>query len=204
MRRKTREYEYSSRKAREVRKGRQKEYKRKMSSAAKVLGQTRGLETLDRVRNEFRSAIGVYEQRAKSCASCTTPGACCLDEHFVNVRVSRLEAVAIRNALDELPDAKRYEIYRKVGAAIDKYELTADSDRAYACPLSDRSAGCLVHGNAKPLPCIQHACYERKEDLPPDGLLDDAELAVERLNRKVFGKSTALLPLPIAIQKVLV
>jgi hypothetical protein len=95
-------------------------------------------------------------------------------------------------------------VKRRVTDAIEKYELTAQSDRTYACPLYDPSAGCLVHDSAKPLPCIHHACYERREDLPPDGLLDDAELAVERLNRKVFGKSTALLPLPIAIQKVLV
>lgn len=169
---------------------------------AKLVSETQALKVLDRVRDEFRSAVGVYEQKASGCAECSTPGACCLDEHFVNVRISRLEAVAIRNALTELPDDEYEDVLRKITTTINRYRLRTDSDKTYACPLYDRAAGCLVHETAKPLPCIHHACYERKEDLPPDKLLDEAELAVERLNERVYGRSLPLLPLPVAIKKV--
>ena len=158
---------------------------------------------LGTIRDEFRSAAGVYERMALACSNCSTPGACCLDEHFVNVRISRLEGVAICKALDELGDGRREEVLRRINDAIDGYGLSADADKTYACPLYDRTVGCLVHETTKPLPCINHACYERKEDLPPDDLLDDAELTVERLNRRVYGSAQALLPLPIAIQRVL-
>jgi len=153
------------------------------------------------IRDDFRSTVGVFEQRANGCAECKTPGACCLDEHFVNVCVSRLEAVAIKNALGELSGEKRDEVYRKTRAVIDKFGLRDADGKTYACPLYDKELGCLVHETAKPLPCIHHACYEKKQDLPPDDLLNEAELEVERLNRKVYGRSQALLPLPVAIMK---
>ena len=174
-----------------------------MLSTGKLISESRAIVMLGKVRDEFRSAVGVYERKATACSSCTTRGACCLDAHFVNVRISRLEAVAIRNALDALANGEREIVLRKVAAAIERHGLDAGSDRTYACPLYDRTNGCLVHDIGKPLPCIHHACYERKEDLPPDELLDDAELAVERLNLRVYGRPMPLLPLPIAIQKVL-
>ena len=167
----------------------------------KTLSETTALGALAAVRDRFRSAVSKYEHKALSCSECKTQGACCLDEHFVNVRISRLEAIAIKNALDQLSEERQEEVLRKIFEAVQKYELSEASDRTYACPLYDRSAGCLVHNLAKPLPCIHHACYEKKADLPPDDLLDEAELAVERLNRKVYGKQQALLPLPLALRK---
>lgn len=169
----------------------------------KMLSETAGLDRLADFRNEFRSAVGAYEQKALACSSCSTPGACCLDEHFVNVRISRLEAVAIKNAIKELADETVHEVSRRISSVIEAHGLSADADKTFACPLYDRSVGCLVHTTAKPLPCIHHACYERKGDLPPDAILDDAELSVERLNRKVYGRELPLLPLPIAVQNVL-
>ena len=174
-----------------------------MSSIPKFISEARALEMLGSIRDEFRLAVDVYEQKALACSDCSSPGVCCLDEHFVNVRISRLEAVAIRNVIDELNDEVRETVLRKVNATVERYGLSAEADNTYACPLYDRTVGCLVHGRAKPLPCIDHACYERKEDLPPDELLEQAELRVERLNKKVYGTSQTLLPLPIAIQKVL-
>jgi len=168
----------------------------------KMVSEATGLKRLKELSGEFRSRVAVFEYRSNSCSECTTPGACCLDAHFVNVRISRLEAVAIKNALSELPDEKRDEVYRKVVKTIEKYGLSHANDATYACPLYDKNQGCLVHEKAKPLPCIHHACYDNKNDLPPDDLLGDAELAVERLNRKVYGRHLALLPLPVAIEKV--
>lgn len=145
-----------------------------------------------------------FEHRAKSCITCETPGACCQDEHFVNVHISRLEAASIKELLDRMPAEKRKEIDLRIDASIDKYGLTADGDtfaRTFACPLYDRSAGCLVHGDSKPLPCIAHACYERKEDLPPDHLLAEREIEIDELDRRVHGKAQSWLPLPIAIRR---
>jgi hypothetical protein len=56
----------------------------------------------------------------------------------------------------------------------------------------------LIH-EVKPIPCIQHACYERAEDLPPDELQTAAEKKVERLNEQTYKQFADWLPLPIQI-----
>ena len=160
----------------------------------KLLSESKAIEKLEEIRNEFRGIVRRdYEHRAKSCATCETPGACCLDVHFVNVRITKLEAVAIRKALNELPIALQENIERRIEELTAAEQLTT-----YACPLFEKGIGCLIHETAKPLPCIAHACYERKEDLPPDELLAEREIEIEKLNRRVYRKST-LLPIPTAI-----
>ena len=169
----------------------------------KRLSETAALEKLRKLKDGFRDHIrNEYEQKAEPCATCSTPGACCIDAHFVNVRISRLEAVTIRRTLDDLPTDRRVEIDQRINDAIKTFRLDGDGNfrKTFACPLYDREAGCLVHDSGKPLPCIHHACYERKEDLPPDEILDEAEITVERLNRRVYGRQLPLLPLPVAIR----
>lgn len=143
-----------------------------------------------------------YEHRAQPCVLCITPGACCLDEHFVNVHVSRLEAVAIGKAIAELPAKTQKAVRERTAKVIEKYKLHEAIDTrtaTYACPLFEKGTGCLVHNTAKPLPCIMHACYSSEADLPPDELLDKAELAVHNLNTQTYGQATAHLPIPLAI-----
>ncbi len=159
---------------------------------------------LAEVRANFSAEIrSNYECAAKSCLACTTPGACCLDEHFVNVRISRLEAAAIGDVIGGLAPEQRAQVAERVDAAINKYGLTGrdESPNTFACPLYEKGSGCLVHAAAKPLPCIQHACYETAADLPPDELLDDAETAVDALNRRVYRSPQPFLPLPVAIKR---
>jgi hypothetical protein len=121
----------------------------------------------------------------------------------VNVRISRLEAVAIDRAIGDLNEPLRSLIYERIDLAIERFELDeSGSEKTYACPLFDRDLGCVVHNTAKPLPCINHACYERREDLPPDELLDQAELEIDALNRKVYGRSLPLMSLPVAIREI--
>lgn len=147
-----------------------------------------------------------YEHKAKPCAVCETPGACCLDEHFVNVHVSRIEAVAIRKAIAQLPAETQTAVRERTTLTIEKYKLeeTVDTHTAtYACPLFEKGSGCLVHDTAKPLPCIMHACYSSPDDMPPDELLDDAELAVSKLNEKTYRRPTEHLPIPLAIAKLI-
>ena len=157
------------------------------------------------MRDGFALRIKVgFEHVAKDCLSCETKGACCLDAHFVNVRISRLEAIAMRNAIGELPLDLQARIAERTEAAIEKYHLRSaeDADAAtYACPLFEPGIGCLVHSTAKPLPCIAHACYESREDMPPDELLDSVEIAVADLNQRVYGKATSQLPIPLAVEK---
>ncbi len=57
--------------------------------------------------------------------------------------------------------------------------------------------GCLVHRRAKPAPCVQHACYDNWEDVPPLGLQWREEHRVERLNDEVYGAAWAWLPVPL-------
>ena len=158
------------------------------------------------LKADFRSEISnSYEQKAKSCLTCDVQGSCCLDAHFVNVHISRLEAVAITKTLDSLPEEKREAVYIRAREVIKKYDLKPTGntyEQTFACPLFEKGTGCLVHSTAKPLPCITHACYENPGDLPPDELLAEMELQVEELNVKTSGKRQPWLPLPLAVVSV--
>jgi len=173
----------------------------------KTLSESAGLERLGEIRERFRRQVSDgYEHNALPCSECSTPGACCLDAHFVNVRISRLEAVAIKRKLQSLSAEKYAAVVERIADVIRDFRLDAGPDadqKTYACPLYERRSGCLVHDGGKPLPCIHHACYESENDLPPNELLSNAELAVERLNRRVYGRSLPLLPLPVAIKRLL-
>lgn len=166
----------------------------------KMLSEKRGLTGLQKLKADYRETIAEgFEHKAKSCLTCETQGACCLDAHFVNVHITRLEAVSIRETLSELSPEKQREVYRRVEETIKKYDLRAEGDtfaQTYACPLFEKGTGCLVHNVGKPLPCIQHACYEKREDLPPDELLAEQEVLVEDLNARVYGRASWL-PLPL-------
>jgi hypothetical protein len=168
---------------------------RKLSekSAVKLLAGIRG-EFAETIRNEF-------EHRAKSCETCETKGACCLDKHFVNVRITRLEASAINAEIDKLSVIKKAAVRERIESSIIKYALTDGVDKTFACPLFESGTGCLVHNSAKPLPCIAHACYEKKSDLPPEHLLREAEGRVFTVNQRTYSGNTFPLPLPVALEK---
>jgi hypothetical protein len=171
----------------------------------RFISEKRGLAKLQYVKDSFAERVQkAFEHRARSCATCETPGACCLDAHFVNVRITRLEAVAIGRRLDELPAERRDAVYSRIDETINIFELDHDSElhaKTYACPLYEKGTGCLVHEYGKPLPCIAHACYERKEDLPPDELLIEREIEAGKLNERVYGKPALLLTIPLAINR---
>lgn len=171
----------------------------------KTISRTSAILQLTEIREDLRETVSSgYEHRAKSCVTCDTPGACCLDEHFVNVRISRLEAVAIGNVIRSLPPGKQAELAEKIDESIEKYglvETNSDLTKTFACPLYEKGTGCLVHAEAKPMPCIQHACYENAADLPPDELLDAAEAKVDALNRRVFRSPQPFLPIPLAVKR---
>ncbi|HUR98187.1 MAG TPA: hypothetical protein VMZ26_09010, partial [Pyrinomonadaceae bacterium] len=77
----------------------------------KPLAESKALEKLHALKTEFaRSIRAHYEHRAKDCSVCETPGACCLDAHFVNVHITRLEATAIRRVIDGMSEEKRGEV----------------------------------------------------------------------------------------------
>ncbi len=162
----------------------------------------KGLKTL---KQNFQAFVREnFEHRAKECSTCEVQGICCTDAHFVNVHITRLEAVAIQTTLEKLPAEKQTEIYRRNRETIKKYGLSSDGDtftKTFSCPLFEKGTGCLVHKEAKPIPCIQHACYEKREDLPPDELQTEKEKQVERLNKQTFGNAWNWLPLPIWLEK---
>lgn len=170
----------------------------------KRLTEAEALARLRREKSAFQAHIKTtYEHAARPCAACPTPGACCTDAHFVNVHITRLEAVSIRETLRRTPrleEAARRAVYARARAAVARYNLSAAGDtfaQTFACPLFEPGAGCLVHARAKPAPCVQHACYERWEDVPPAGLQWRAEARVERLNERAYGAAWAWLPLPV-------
>lgn len=172
----------------------------------KVESETRALEKLRTLQSDFaRSIRSGYEHRAKDCISCTTPGACCLDAHFVNVRITRLEAVAISKVISDLPPEKHDELKDRIRQTIERYDLDAGGPdlTTYACPLFEKGVGCLVHGLAKPLPCIAHACYEAEKDLPPDELLVEHEGLVARLNKMTYRKPATQTSIPVAVAREL-
>ena len=92
---------------------------------------------------------------------------------------------------------------QRIDEAISKYDLSSEGDtfsKTYACPLFEKGTGCLVHHEGKPLPCIAHACYENKNDLPPDELTAEQEGLVGKLNELTYRKPANWLPLPLAIK----
>lgn len=171
----------------------------------KLISEQQALARLSTLKAEFKVEIADgYEHRAKSCLTCETQGACCLDAHFVNVHISRLEAAAIREKLATLSDEQRSTVYDRIDSANEKYSLNAEGDtfaQTYACPLFEKGTGCLVHDQGKPLACIAHACYENEKDLPPDHLLPEQEGLVDELNRQSYGRPQQWLPIPLALRR---
>ncbi len=171
----------------------------------KPLSEKRALLKLRNLKNDFRAFIKQnFEHRAKDCQTCETKGACCLDAHFVNVHITHLEAVLIREELEKLSPEKQTEIYRRIAETIENYDLNSDGDsfqKTFACPLFEKGIGCLIH-SVKPIPCIQHACYERKEDLPPDELQAETEEKIECLNTQTYKKFPRWLPLPVYLDSI--
>ncbi|HEX8291901.1 MAG TPA: hypothetical protein VF570_09115, partial [Pyrinomonadaceae bacterium] len=159
---------------------------------------------LKRGKVSFQTHIKLnYEHRALSCRACPTPGACCTDAHFVNVHITRLEAVAIRDALARTPrlsEDERRAVYARAREAVARYGLGASGDtlaQTFSCPLFMKNVGCLVHQRAKPAPCVQHACYEDWADVPPLDAQWREEGRIERLNDEVYGPAWEWLPLPV-------
>lgn len=170
---------------------------RKLSEAA-------ALARLQRSKAAFQTNVKFnFEHRALDCRVCPTPGACCTDAHFVNVHITRLEAVAIRETIARTPrltEDERRAVYNRAREAVGRYGLNAAGDtfaQTFACPLFVKGAGCLVHKRAKPAPCIQHACYDDWSDVPPNTLQWREERKVEQLNAEVYGAAWEWLPLPV-------
>src|ERR1041385_3616881 len=90
------------------------------------------LAKLQRLKTSYQTSIRrTYEHAAEDCRACETPGACCLDAHFVNVHITRLEAVAIRETIERTPrlseDEKR-AVYTRAREAVRRYNLRAAGD----------------------------------------------------------------------------
>ena len=169
----------------------------------KYLSETESLKRLSEVKAAFQAGIKTnYELRAKNCLTCETQGICCTDAHFVNVHITRLEAKAIENILDGLGAEKRNEVIERAKAAVEKYRLDTNGDATYSCPLFEPSVGCLVHKEAKPIPCIQHACYENKDDLPPDALQFEQEEMVQNLNTQTYGDKWTWAAIPVWLARL--
>ena len=169
----------------------------------KTLSEKQALLKLRTLKNDFRAFIKQnYEHRAKDCGTCETKGACCLDAHFVNVHITKLEAVLIAEELAKFSAEKQHEIYQRIEETVKKYDLKSEGDsfqKTFACPLFEKNVGCLIH-SVKPIPCIAHACYERREDLPPDALQTETETNIERLDKHTYKKFSRWLSLPVRLQ----
>jgi len=170
----------------------------------KKLTEAAALARLQREKSAYRSHIKFnYEAAARDCRVCPTPGVCCTDAHFVNVHITRLEAVAIRETLARTPrldDTERRAVYQRARLAVERYGLVSAGDtfaQTFSCPLFTKGVGCLVHQRAKPAPCVQHACYEDWADVPPLDAQWREEGRIERLNTEVYGTAWEWLPLPV-------
>src|SRR5215472_14700365 len=90
----------------------------KNDSRMKRLSEQRALAQLLQTKASHRRAVRTnYEFRARDCRACPTPGACCTDEHFVNVQITRLEAVAMRETLARTPRLTPDEVRTVYGRA---------------------------------------------------------------------------------------
>jgi hypothetical protein len=160
-------------------------------------------QKLKNLKSSFKTLIEEnFEFKAKSCITCETQGICCTDSHFVNVHITQLEAIAIIEKLKT--GGKLDSISPRIEKTISEYHLSENGDtfnQTYSCPLFEKSVGCIIHGDCKPVPCMSHACYEREEDVPPQFLQDRIEAKIENLNVETFGENRWL-PLPIWLEKL--
>src|SRR5215210_4494775 len=96
------------------------------------LSEPAALARLQRVKTAFQSHVKVsYEHAARDCRVCPTAGVCCTDAHFVNVHITRLEAVAVRETLERTPrltEADRRAVYARAREAVERYRLSAPGD----------------------------------------------------------------------------
>ena len=171
----------------------------------RFVSETNGMTQLAIARQSLRDAVAPYETNAKDCGTCETRGVCCTDIHFVNVRITTLESKAIASAIGALSDEKRTSVLKNISLAAETLRKGESPDlemRFYSCPLFDDAVGCSVH-EVKPGTCIHHACYEQRRDLPPDHLLEEHEQEVADLNKRVYGKDSVPLPIPIALSLIL-
>jgi len=172
----------------------------------KMLPEIKGLNELKKLKTAYQNFIKTrYEPEAQDCQTCPTRGACCLDAHFVNVHITKLEAVAISKTLEKLSAEKQAEIYRRAEETVEKYGLKCAGDtfaQTFACPLFEKGVGCFVHFEGKPAPCISHACYENEEDLPPEHFQEEIENKIERLNKRIYGNAFSWLPLPVWLSSI--
>lgn len=170
----------------------------------KQLTERQAAAQLQRAKAAYQTHLKkAYEPAALSCQACPHAGACCTDAHFVNVHITRLEAAAMRDTLERttrLTVDERRAVYRRAADAVARYDLRLSGDtfrQTYSCPLFEPGSGCLVHRRAKPAACIQHACYDNWEDVPPAELQWRAEHRIEQLNNQVYGAAWAWLPVPL-------
>src|SRR5215208_6431629 len=95
-------------------------------------GEKEALAQLQRLKTSYQIHIRrTYEPEAEDCRTCPTRGVCCTDAHFVNVHITRLEAVAIRETLERTPrltPEERSEVYSRAERAVRRYHLRASGD----------------------------------------------------------------------------
>ena len=168
------------------------------------LPEAEAVARLKRGKAAFQTHIKLnFEHRALDCRVCPTPGVCCTDAHFVNVHITRLEAVAIRDTLaltPRLDEEARRAVYTRARDCVVRYRLGASGDsfaQTFSCPLFAKGTGCLVHQRAKPAPCVQHACYEDWANVPPLDTQWREERRIEQLNTEVYGAAWEWLPIPV-------
>src|SRR5688572_29333139 len=96
------------------------------------LTEAEAVARLKRGKAAFQTHIKLnFEHRALDCRACPTPGVCCTDAHFVNVHITRLEAVAIRDTLaltPRLDDEARRAVYTRARDCVARYGLGASGD----------------------------------------------------------------------------
>src|SRR3954469_4261887 len=111
------------------------------------LSEAEALARLRRSKAGFQTHVKLnFEHRARDCRACPTPGVCCTDAHFVNVHITRLEAVAVRETLERTPRLtyeERRAVYERARACVGRYGLAAAGDtfaQTYSCPLFVKGA----------------------------------------------------------------
>src|SRR5215210_7756988 len=96
------------------------------------LTEAEAVARLKRGKAAFQTHIKLnFEHRALDCRACPTPGVCCTDAHFVNVHITRLEAVAIRDTLAVTPrlgEDDRRAVYARARDCVERYGLGAAGD----------------------------------------------------------------------------
>jgi Fe-S-cluster containining protein len=150
-----------------------------------------------------RALVRASDRAAREVRSCEGCPAKCCRVGFNSMKITRIEAEALRRRLAK-PDLAPLlpEILRRAEEEVRTRGLATDPDATYDCPLLSPEGRCLVHGPAQPAGCLTFRPVSDggcDHDLP---LFHRREPEIAKAERAAWGRLAPVLSIPEAIVRL--